>query len=746
MTERLAMPSDPMEPPPPNTLESLDRRDMDDERPWDGAYLAGPDQDRMGVACSGGGIRSASYCLGALQMLARAGVLSRAEHLACVSGGGYIAIAHAVMIDQTLRQAKADGVEPPGSLFAGSPAWGPGSPEEQHLRRSLDYLAPGFPGKLWALANAIYGLIKHLLPFAATLFVISYAIGLAYHRWIGPTLRREDAIGWAEIAPLLWIPLTLLAVTGILLLARQRVQQSDRPSEYSLSMLQRLIVMLDVTAFAATGLLVALPFALVWLSGRPFDVAGVWTLSTLAVVAAKVVSYLARHGFLKRVLPFVAPIVTGLVILAPLVGLTYWSAQSAVPRSMSDLFERPQTWGLLLSIVVLVALRWLDEVTSVPHLYYRERLATAFVGRRRAVGSVVVRHEQPPWAVPILFSEVDLGTEPFPNLVVCATANLSRDVPLGRAGTSFTFEKDFSGSPVTGYLSTGFLENLASSGTLTLPALIAISGAAVAPSMGKMTRPSLRFLMALFDLRLGVWLPNPYTIAERLTSRDVRDARAASPNADRKVPRKSEDEIEARRERYQSRTARPGGMYVFREAFGLNSLTRRFIYTTDGGHFDNLGLVELLRRGCGVIICLDAAGDDVRHFFTLSEALALARAEVGVDVRIDVGPLMPDETGFSPSDHAVGKIFYPDGTEGVLIFCKAAMPSFAQLDLKSYRQVEPDFPAHGTLDQFFDERAFESYRALGALAGRSAIGELLMLRFLPPDAARSAGDRPPGVP
>ena len=367
-------------------------------------------------------------------------------------------------------------------------------------------------------------------------------------------------MGWAEIAPLIWIPLTLLAVTGILLLARQRVQQSDRPSGYSLSTLQRVVVMLDVTAFAATCLLVALPFALVWLSRRPFDVAGVWALSGFAVVAAKGVSYLARHGFLKRMLPFVAPIVTGLVILAPLVGLTYWSAQSALPRSMSDLFERPQTWALLISIVSLVALRWLDEVTSVPHLYYRERLATAFVGRRRApVDSVAVRHEQPLWAVPNLFSEVDLGTEPFPNLVVCATANLSRDVPLGRAGTDFTFEKDISGSPVTGYLSTAFLEDLASSGTLTLPALMAISGAAVAPSMGKMTRPSLRFLMALFDLRLGVWLPNPYTIAERLTTRDVRDARAASPNADRKVARKSEDEIEARRERYQSRTARPGG-------------------------------------------------------------------------------------------------------------------------------------------------------------------------------------------
>lgn len=741
MTERLAMPSDPAAPPVPDTLEMLDRRDMREERPWEGAYLAAPDRARMGITCSGGGIRSASYCLGALQVLTRAGVLAEAEHLACVSGGGYIAIAHAVMIDQTLKQARVDGAEPPDVLFAGSPAWALGSPEEQHLRANLDYLAPGFPGKLWALANGVYGLLKHVLPFAATLFVASYVLGLAYHGWIGPGIRtpnRNDGLWWPDIAPLLWVPVTLLAMSGILLFLRQRRQQSPGPSDNELSILQRLVVVLDLSAFAATSVLIAVPMALLWLSHRPLDINGVWTLSGVAVVAAKTVSYLARRGILKRLLPLVAPIVTVLVIVGPLVGFTYWCTQSAVPDRLSDLADRPQTWLLVSSIAFLIVLRWFDEVTSVPHLYYRERLATAFVGRRRApVDSAAVRHEQPPWSVPIRFFEVGFGSQPFPNLVVCATANLSRDVPLGRAGASFTFEKDFSGSPITGYLSTPFVEVLAGPGTLTLPALMAISGAAVAPSMGKMTRPSLRFLMALFDLRLGVWLPNPFTIPERLTARQVRDARAASPEADEKVPRKSESEIQARRERYLSRTARPGASYVFREAFGLNSLRGRFVYTTDGGHFDNLGLVELLRRGCGLIVCFDAAGDDVRHFFTLSEALALARAELGVDVRLDVAPLTPDEeTGFSPSDHAVGTIMYPDGTEGVLIFCKAAMPSFAPLDLKSYRQIEPAFPAHGTIDQFFDERSFESYRALGALAATGALGELVALGRVAPDPAR----------
>ncbi len=148
------------------------------------------------------------------------------------------------------------------------------------------------------------------------------------------------------------------------------------------------------------------------------------------------------------------------------------------------------------SLVVLACSPLLDDVMAVPHLYYRERLATVFVGfRQQHPSGRSLRYEQPPWTKPILFSAMqplDEGPARFPKLVVCATANLSGDVPLGRAGTGFTFEKDFAGSPVTGYVSTAYLERLALADNLTMPALMGISGAAVAPSMGKMTRPAGR--------------------------------------------------------------------------------------------------------------------------------------------------------------------------------------------------------------------------------------------------------------
>ena len=51
-------------------------------------------------------------------------------------------------------------------------------------------------------------------------------------------------------------------------------------------------------------------------------------------------------------------------------------------------------------------------------------------------------------------------------------------------------------------------------------------------------------------------------------------------------------------------------------------------------HYENLGLVELLRRGCTEIYCLDASGlsADGAEFESLGEAITLARSELGVEI------------------------------------------------------------------------------------------------------------------
>jgi hypothetical protein len=51
---------------------------------------AAADMELLGLALSGGGIRSATINLGILQGLARRGLLPRFDYLSTVSGGGYI--------------------------------------------------------------------------------------------------------------------------------------------------------------------------------------------------------------------------------------------------------------------------------------------------------------------------------------------------------------------------------------------------------------------------------------------------------------------------------------------------------------------------------------------------------------------------------------------------------------------------------------------------------------------------------
>jgi hypothetical protein len=75
---------------------------------------------------------------------------------------------------------------------------------------------------------------------------------------------------------------------------------------------------------------------------------------------------------------------------------------------------------------------------------------------------------------------------------------------------------------------------------------------------------------------------------------------------------------------------------LWAEAAGHTSYRSTWINVTDGGHYDNLGLVEALRRGAENVVALDASGDSPHTWFTLGGAIALARADA--EVKIDIDP------------------------------------------------------------------------------------------------------------
>jgi hypothetical protein len=238
------------------------------------------------------------------------------------------------------------------------------------------------------------------------------------------------------------------------------------------------------------------------------------------------------------------------------------------------------------------------------------------------------------------------------------------------------------------------------SGETKLARAMTISGAAASSAIGGQTFLAQSFALTLLGVRLGQWMENPR----------YRDGRRANRNE--------------------------GGVfwpfYLLREMIGSTDANRRLVNLSDGGHTgDNVGICPLLKRRCATIIACDAEADPQTAFGSLTEALRQIYVDEGIRVEIDLDQIKPDPTTRRSAKHwAVGRIRYPriadqDGRTlrpeemGHLVVLKSSFVGGAEDSepLKNYRQGHPDFPHEGTIDQFFDDNQFESYRELGALVG-----------------------------
>jgi hypothetical protein len=312
-------------------------------------------------------------------------------------------------------------------------------------------------------------------------------------------------------------------------------------------------------------------------------------------------------------------------------------------------------------------------------------------------------------------------------LIVCAAANVSEPgaTPPGRRVASFTFSPTAIGGPLTGATETTHYENLGRNRRrdVTLPAAVAMSGAALSPAMGKLTFRPLSFLLAMANIRLGVWVPNPQHINQTLVDGDS----TLAPSGMNLPGRRPEYRVSVRH--------RPRPWYLWKEVFGRNRLDDKFLYITDGGHYENLGLVELLRRGCRTIYCFDAGGGATEN--ALGDAIALARTELDVEICMseDTSKLQEDDkTHRSELVCASGTIRYPaeapeKRVTGELFYVRSVVSEKSPWELRNYQLEDGIFPHHSTFDQFFTDQRFEAYRRLGMFAAESA------LEMQAPDAA-----------
>jgi hypothetical protein len=224
---------------------------------------------------------------------------------------------------------------------------------------------------------------------------------------------------------------------------------------------------------------------------------------------------------------------------------------------------------------------------------------------------------------------------------------------------------------------------------ITLGTAMAISGAAVSPNWGYHSSPLTSFMMMLFNVRLGWWLGNP---------RHPKTWKYRGPMSSWKL--------------------------FVQEALGQTDDNQPWLYLSDGGHFENLGLYEMIRRRCRTIVVSDAGADPNCTLEDLGNAVRKIWIDLGV--KIDFQQIMVRKRSDIASTGvycAVAKITYPgplpgdtaDASEGSLVYIK---PGFywdqEPADVRAYAAANAKFPHETTLNQWFNESQFESYRSLGA--------------------------------
>jgi hypothetical protein len=459
-----------------------------------------------------------------------------------------------------------------------------------------------------------------------------------------------------------------------------------------------------------------------------FSAAGAWVLSTLmSVLAGKsvktkgveegapsysvVIEYVARYG------PFIA-IAGFLVLIASAVQLSLRHSLWREPGSFLGRFvgnywhsfpKSPDSYNFPLAILaiavaifVVLSLR-LDINEFSLHHFYKNRLVRCYMG----ASAGAARRPDPftgfdPKDDVLLDDLKCVGPPPIraPYPILNATLTVTEGSELAtqeRKAVPWIFTPRFSGFIPPPSKANESARELSEEGYVPsseilgggvhLGTAMGISGAALNPNGGFHTAPQTAFLLTLFNVRLGWWIGNP----RNLTA-------------------------------YR----RPGPLFalwwLIRELFGFADERSKYLNLSDGGNFENLGLYELVRRRSHFVIAVDAEEDPAYRFGSLGGAVRKCRADFGVEIEIDPSPIQP-KTGQSHAHCVVGRIHYPEPNSppGWLLYVKASLTGDEPADVQQYHCSAPQFPQQSTLNQFFSESEFESYRRLGLHILRSVI-------------------------
>jgi hypothetical protein len=752
------------------------------------------------ICLSGGGVRSACVAMGATQVFSEAKpinpkqpdppspaapprLIDTVDYIISVSGGGYTAGARLLAAQPPESAVKRADKASKRPLL--SERFEQGSAEFDHFRRGSSYIADSAA----ELVNALAVVLKNLIASLAMLFTVPAILGWAFGYLLAvpyfsfatfvpvtpeaanqinhiakcsgtlPALADHHASWWAVGSfVILAVLSTMLAIVAEWISAKPR---GEDVRVWLLKVARGTAVFAVLVLVAVAGL----P-ALMWLCSMVIPnpvsagkiVSGVVGLNYVAAITTMVMKKrdvlplkdAVTPSWWKQLLP---PAVLQLILVLATFALLALAWLAVLGSFAVDIFQRAAPYACRGAIPILPGFGWLAElvllsaavlflgfadVTSLSlHPFYRLRLARTFAVRRAEAPSCGWQAERYPATEWTWLPDYGQAPHEGPKFIFATAATLSGEATPapGLNAVSYVLSADHVGGPDLGWLKTQQLFDVAPprlKRDLTVEASVAVSGAAFASAMGRQDK-GYQKLLAVSGARLGTWLPNPKLVGNLVSAQ----------KGDRVDP---EDE---NRPWPTSLPTIRGAGYFYRELLGLNYDDARLVQLTDGGHYENLGLVEALRRRCRLIFCIDAGGDSPPLLSTLSDAMRLAEYELGVSIELNehgpysVNDITPGSGTPFPEGHAFaglngrltkgtatfGRIKYPlaagltepQNPRGILIFAKAVLWEGCPEWLLTYAASSDVFPHDSTSDQWFNEAQFAAYTSLGTIMGKHAV-------------------------
>jgi MFS family permease len=695
-----------------------------------------------GLAISGGGIRSAAFALGVVQLLVKHDVMKHFDYLSTVSGGGYLGSFLSTYLnsprsapvptgrseDGAEYDLKTDSQRQESANFENGIGLGrdesplakpkitnksteslPSSYEVgesaalRHLRAHSSYLlAGGVHNWPMMVATLMYGLVANAMIVVTIVAAALWGTAAFQENHLKQCSSGEtDSLSEYIVANNTMLAMGIFLLGSLILLAAfDRICRfRKQPQLFAQS---QSWIGLGIIMGACVACWQLLPW-LLWAfhhlinAGSSADITSIYGYATAILSAllfgmrflGSLSSGEIQNRLARRLGTVVMAIVAPAFILTLFLLIGEWSVVQPIIRS-----EPPKTY-VLLGVAVglgLYTFFFLDINQSSLHPFYRRKLCDAFCIRRTTIGQLDAVEVQPQ----LLLSELRQNNRTGPyHLINCALngpASKSGAFRNQRGTDFFLFSSRFSGSSSTGYFRTKRWE--AQDPHLDLATAMAISGAAASPVTGVVNLPVRQSLLALLNIRLDYWLPN----------------------------------LRLRGSRWRRLMRLPNPWYLLRQGVRLMDEKTMFINLSDGGHIENLGLYELLRRRCRYIVVIDGECDPTVSCGSLIQASRFAELDFGIKVELDLTRFRVGDNGACDFHFAYGEIDY--GTQedkkhlkGEILYIKLSRTDNEPSGVRHYRLSNPDFPHQSTGDQFFDEAQFEAYRSLGQHVAEDVLSE-----------------------